>query len=148
MRCEGHVFAGLARKALLDILRERCLELDIAMRFETDITDLAALPECDFFIAADGVNSLVRQHYAATFKPSLHQGASKYIWFGTNRVLDAFTFLFQENEHGLFQVHAYPFNGTTSTFIVETDEAPGNAPDWIARLRPRVSPIVSGSSPK
>ena len=61
MRCEGHVFAGLARKALLDILRERCLELDIAMRFETDITDLAALPECDLFIAADGVNSLVRQ---------------------------------------------------------------------------------------
>ena len=122
MRCEGHVFAGLARKALLDILRERCLELDITMRFETEITDLAALPECDLFIAADGVNSLVRQQHAATFKPSLHQGASKYIWFGTNRVLDAFTFLFQENEHGLFQVHAYPFNGTTSTFIVETND--------------------------
>ncbi len=64
----------------------------------------------------------MRQQHAAIFKPSLHQGASKYIWFGTNRVLDAFTFLFQENEHGLFQVHAYPFNGTTSTFIVETDD--------------------------
>ena len=123
MRCGGHVFAGLARKALLDILRERCLELGVAMRFETDITDLAALPDCDLFIAADGVNSLVRQQHAAIFRPNLHYGASKYIWFGTNRVLDAFTFLFQENEHGLFQVHAYPFNGTTSTFIVETDEA-------------------------
>lgn len=123
MRCGGHVFAGLARKALLDILRERCLELGVAMRFETDITDLAVLPDCDLFIAADGVNSLVRQQQAATFRPNLHYGASKYIWLGTNRVLDAFTFLFQENEHGLFQVHAYPFNGTTSTFIVETDEA-------------------------
>lgn len=123
IRCGGHIFAGLARKALLDILRERCLELGIAMRFETEITQLATLPECDLFIAADGVNSLVRQHYAGVFKPSLHVGTSKYIWFGTNRVLDAFTFLFQENEHGLFQVHAYPFNGTTSTFIVETDEA-------------------------
>jgi anthraniloyl-CoA monooxygenase len=123
MRCGGHVFAGLARKALLDILRERCLELGIAMRFETDITDLAVLPDCDLFIAADGVNSLVRQRYAESFTPSMKFGASKYIWLGTHRVLDAFTFLFQENEHGLFQVHAYPFNGTTSTFIVETDES-------------------------
>ncbi|HEX6540453.1 MAG TPA: FAD-dependent monooxygenase [Ktedonobacterales bacterium] len=123
MRCGGHVFAGLARRTLLDILRERCLELGVSMRFETDITDLAVLPACDLFIAADGVNSLVRQQYAATFQPNLHYGASKYIWLGTNRVLDAFTFLFQENEHGLFQVHAYPFDGTTSTFIVETDEA-------------------------
>lgn len=123
MRCGGHVFAGLERKALLKILRERCRELGVAMRFETDITDLDTLPACDLFIAADGVNSLVRQRYAGTFKPSLRYGSSKYIWLGTDRVLDAFTFLFQENEHGLFQVHAYPFNGTTSTFIVETDEA-------------------------
>lgn len=123
MRCGGHVFAGLARKALLDILRERCLDLGIAMRFETDITDLSVLPESDLFIAADGVNSLVRQQHVAIFKPNLHIGASKYIWLGTDRVLDAFTFLFQENEHGLFQVHSYPFDGSTSTFIVETDEA-------------------------
>ena len=123
MRCGGHVFAGLARKALLDILRERCHELGISMRFEMDITDLSVIPDSDLFIAADGVNSLVRQRHADIFKPSLRVGASKYIWLGTNRVLDAFTFLFQENEHGLFQVHAYPFNGTTSTFIVETDEA-------------------------
>lgn len=123
MRCGGHIFAGLERKSLLEILRERCLELGVALRFETDITDLDTLPACDLFIAADGVNSLVRQRYAETFKPGLRYGASKYIWLGTDRVLDAFTFLFQENEHGLFQVHAYPFNGTTSTFIVETDEA-------------------------
>jgi anthraniloyl-CoA monooxygenase len=123
IRCGGHVFAGLARKALLEILRERCHELDISIRYETDITDLAMVPDCDLFIAADGVNSLVRQQWAATFRPTLQYGASKYIWLGTNRILDAFTFLFQVNEHGLFQVHAYPFNGTTSTFIVETDEA-------------------------
>jgi anthraniloyl-CoA monooxygenase len=122
MRCGGHVFAGLERKSLLEILRERCHDVGVAFHFETDITDLDALPDCDLFIAADGVNSLVRQRHAETFKPNLRLGASKYIWLGTDRVLDAFTFLFQENEHGLFQVHAYPFNGTTSTFIVETDE--------------------------
>src|SRR5947208_8444010 len=36
---------------------------------------------------------------------------------------DAFTFIFRETEHGMFQVHAYPFDASTSTFIVETSEA-------------------------
>src|SRR5262249_32463204 len=33
-----------------------------------------------------------------------------------------FTFIIRENEHGLFQAHAYSFDGETSTFIVECDE--------------------------
>src|SRR5260370_37439490 len=36
--------------------------------------------------------------------------------------LDAFTFIFRRNEHGLFQVHAYPFDAHTCTFIVECPE--------------------------
>ena len=58
----------------------------------------------------------------AIFGPTLVKGKAKFIWFGTDKVLDAFTFIFRENEHGLFQVHAYPFDGTTSTFIVECAE--------------------------
>ncbi len=74
-------------------------------------------------IAADGLNSIVRKKYESSFKPSLEYGKARYIWLGANKVLDAFTFIFRENEHGLFQVHSYPFNGTTSTFIIECDEA-------------------------
>ena len=74
-------------------------------------------------IAADGLNSIVRKKYESSFKPSLEYGKARYIWLGANKVLDAFTFIFCENEHGLFQVHSYPFNGTTSTFIIECDEA-------------------------
>jgi len=51
----------------------------------------------------------------------------KYAWFGTDLVLDAFTFLFRETAHGLFQVHSYPFDEDTSTFIVECQE-----PAWRA----------------
>jgi anthraniloyl-CoA monooxygenase len=47
---------------------------------------------------------------------------TRYIWFGTNRVFDAFTFIFRRNREGLFQVHAYPFDAHTSTFIVECQE--------------------------
>ncbi|HEX6796645.1 MAG TPA: FAD-dependent monooxygenase [Ktedonobacterales bacterium] len=124
LRCGGHVFAGLARKELLAILQRRCRELGVELRFLEDVTDFGALVagDHDLLIAADGVNSLVRRRYADVFKPSLTPGNARYIWLGTDKVLDAFTFIFREHEHGFFQVHAYPFNGTTSTFIVECDE--------------------------
>ena len=64
MRCGGHVFAGLERKTLLEILRERCLKLGVAMRFETDITDLDSLPTCDLFIADRKSTRLNSSHNA------------------------------------------------------------------------------------
>ena len=121
-RCGGHVFAGLARKTLLGLLQQRCRELGVALEFETEIASLDALGETDLLIAADGVNSLARQTYESVYKPSITLGKAKYIWFGADRVLDAFTFIFKENESGLFQVHSYPFSGETSTFIVECAE--------------------------
>ncbi|MBF6591028.1 MAG: FAD-dependent monooxygenase [Ktedonobacterales bacterium] len=123
VRCGGHVFAGLARAHLLAILQARCRELGVDLRFEHELLDLARVPAGDLLIAADGVNGLVRPAHAARLRPHIEMGRAKYIWFGTDRVLDAFTFIFRENEHGFFQVHAYPFSGTTGTFIVETDEA-------------------------
>ncbi len=130
IRCGGHVIASIARKLLLNILQQRCIELGIRLHFSAEINDLAELPPYDLLIAADGINSLARKTYANVFKPHISLGKAKYIWLGAQKVLDAFTFIFRENEHGLFQVHAYPFSGTTSTFIVECDE-----PTWLkARL--------------
>lgn len=122
IRCGGHVIAAISRTRLLDILQRRCIELGVTMNFNTDIQSLADLPEHDLLIAADGVNSLVRKTYEDIFKPRIELGKAKYIWLGANKVLDAFNFIFHENEHGFFTVHSYPFSGTTSTFIVECDE--------------------------
>ena len=122
VRCGGHTFAGMSRRKLLLILQERCKELGVDLHFEQDVTDLSKLPKYDLLIAADGVNSLVRAAYADAFKPDLEVNKAKFIWFGTTKVFDSFTFIFRENEHGLFQVHAYPFDGTTGTFIVECQE--------------------------
>lgn len=121
--CGGHIIASIARKRLLNILQSRCLELGITLKFSYEINDLAELDGYDLLIAADGINSIVRKIYATHFKSSVALGKARYIWLGADKVLDAFTFIFCENEHGLFQVHAYPFSGTTSTFIVECDEA-------------------------
>jgi anthraniloyl-CoA monooxygenase len=123
IRAGGHVIAGIARKLLLGILRERCADLGVPVRFDTEIHDLSELSAADLVIGADGVNSLVRQTHAAVFRPRVENGRARYIWFGTDRAFDCFTFIFRESAHGLFQVHAYPFGGTTSTFIVECDEA-------------------------
>jgi anthraniloyl-CoA monooxygenase len=122
IRCGGHGFAGLARRRLLDILRSRCAELGVALHFQVEVDDLAQQTQADLLIAADGVNSKTRARYAQFFRPSLAEGDARFIWFGTDQLFDAFTFIFCENQHGLFQVHAYPFDGTTATFIVECAE--------------------------
>lgn len=122
VRCGGHVFAGIARRHLLDILQRRCAELGVRLRFQTEADDPDELAQADLLIAADGANSKTRARYADAFQPSLELGRARYIWFGTDLVFNSFTFIFRENEHGLFTVHAYPFDGTTSTFIVECAE--------------------------
>ncbi|HEY6539457.1 MAG TPA: FAD-dependent monooxygenase [Ktedonobacteraceae bacterium] len=123
IRCGGHVIAGIARMTLLKILQGRCREMGINLRFSEEINDMAQLDGHDLLIAADGLNSVARRTFADYFKPTIDYGRARYIWLGTNKVLDAFTFIFCENEHGLFQVHAYPYSGTSSTFLIECDEA-------------------------
>jgi anthraniloyl-CoA monooxygenase len=123
VRCGGHVFAGMARRELLLVLQERCQALGVKLKFHVEVTNPAQFADADLVIAADGVNSITRKSYEQAFKPNLELGKSKFVWYGTNKVFDSFTFIFRENEHGLFQVHAYPFNGVTSTFIVECEEA-------------------------
>lgn len=123
IRCGGHIISGISRKTLLNILQGRCLELGVTLHFDQEIIAPEKLTGFDLVIAADGVNSVARRTFAGQFQPSMTLGKAKYIWLGAEKVLDAFTFIFQQNEHGLFQVHAYPFSGTTSTFLIECDEA-------------------------
>jgi anthraniloyl-CoA monooxygenase len=122
IRSGGHVFAGMSRRELLRILQERCRELGVQLRFEVEVQDLSRSAEYDLVIAADGVNSLARRAFEAELGTRLEEGRARYIWFGTTRVLDSFTFIFRENEHGFFQTHAYPFDGETATWIVECHE--------------------------
>ena len=122
VRSGGHGFSGIARRRLLQILQERCAELGVELRFSTELSSHEALPPSDLVVAADGINSRTRTSLAEHFRPEIREGTAKFIWLGTTKVFDAFKFLFQRTEHGLFQVHAYPFDDQTSTFIVETHE--------------------------
>ena len=119
IRCEGQVFSGIARKTLLRILQQRCMDLGVELHFETEIAHADLARDFDLVVAADGVHSIFREQSAKQLRPTTTEGASRYIWFGTDRSFDSFTFCFRDTEHGLFQAHAYPFDGVTGTFIVE-----------------------------
>src|SRR5688500_3541089 len=123
----GHGFAGIARRTLLDILQRRARNLGVDLRFRTEVAhdgDLGrlGLTGVDLVVGADGVNSGVRRRHAEVFKPDLDVRSARYIWLGTTRRFASFTFIIVENDHGVFQAHAYPFDAGHSAFVVECDE--------------------------
>jgi anthraniloyl-CoA monooxygenase len=123
----GHGFSGIARRKLLDILQRRAAALGVDLRFGCELRDdsqlaAAGFGDADVIVAADGVNSAIRAKYAARFHPDLDVRTARFIWLGTTRRFDAFTFIFVRNEYGVFQVHAYRFDEALSAFIVECDE--------------------------
>ncbi len=122
VRSGGHGFCGIGRKRLLNILQKRCEEVGVKLVFETDVKDDADYPDADLIIASDGLNSRVRTRHAATYQPDIDTRDCRFVWLGTNKLFEAFTFAFEETEHGWFQAHAYRFDEDTSTFIVETPE--------------------------
>ncbi|NBR80765.1 MAG: bifunctional salicylyl-CoA 5-hydroxylase/oxidoreductase [Betaproteobacteria bacterium] len=121
----GHGFCGIGRKRLLNILQRRCEEVGVELVFETEIPadeDIAARHGADLVIACDGVNSRIRERFAATYQPDIDVRHCRFVWLGTRKLFKAFTFAFEQTEHGWFQAHAYQFDGDTSTFIVECPE--------------------------
>jgi anthraniloyl-CoA monooxygenase len=123
MRSSGHGFIGIGRKRLLNILQARCEQVGVNLVFETDVRDDQELAEkyrADLVIASDGLNSRVRTRYADVYKPDIDTRKCRFVWLGTHKKFDAFTFAFVQTEHGWFQAHAYQFEPGMATFIVET----------------------------
>ena len=90
--------------------------------FETDVQGDEQFPEADLIIASDGLNSRIRGKYAETYQPDIDWRCNRFVWLGTKKRFEAFTFAFEETEWGWFQAHAYRFDDETATFIVEAPE--------------------------
>lgn len=122
----GHGFCGIARLKLQEIFQKRCAELGVKMIWEQEFKDPDEYArQYDLVVGADGVASTVRGRHEAHFNPRIDLRTCRFIWLGTRKKLDAFTFAFRETPHGWFNLHAYRFNDEMSTFIVETPE-----PTW------------------
>ncbi|WP_281915338.1 bifunctional salicylyl-CoA 5-hydroxylase/oxidoreductase [Caldimonas thermodepolymerans] len=122
VRSGGHGFCGIGRKRLLNILQARCEALGVKLQFETEVESDEQFADADLIIASDGLNSRIRNRYAHVFQPDIDLRRCRFVWLGTHKLFDAFTFAFEETEFGWFQAHAYRFDADTSTFIVETPE--------------------------
>lgn len=122
IRSGGHGFVGIGRKKLLNILQSRCEALGVTLLFETEVDSDEDFPDADLIIASDGINSKIRKRNEQIFKPDIVTRPNRYIWLGTHKLFDAFTFDFQKTEHGWFQAHIYKFDEQTTTFIVECPE--------------------------
>jgi 2-polyprenyl-6-methoxyphenol hydroxylase-like FAD-dependent oxidoreductase len=123
-RCGGNGFSAIERRRLLGLLAARAERAGAQLRWKTDLDPGAdELAGADLVVIANGANSSWRTEHAERLVSSVQASTAKFIWFGATKVFDGMTFLFEENEHGWFAVHAYPYNSTSSTFVVETDEA-------------------------
>ena len=122
VRSGGHGFVGIGRKRLLDILARRAMDLGVEVRFESEVEDLSGFGDADLILACDGANSRVRERYAEKFGTDVDVRANKYIWLGTHKLFDAFTFAFEKTRAGWVWIHAYRFDRDTSTCIVECSQ--------------------------
>jgi anthraniloyl-CoA monooxygenase len=124
IRCGGNGFCGLSRIALLRILQSRCREEGVRLRFSTHI-DPAQLGtfDADIIVAADGINSVVREHFKEAFNPSMSLKANRFCWMGSSRPMSEFNYFFKQTAHGITVAHTYQYEHDRSTWVFEMDEA-------------------------
>ncbi|MGH3719743.1 MAG: FAD-dependent monooxygenase [Pseudonocardiaceae bacterium] len=114
----GYGFS-VGRAALLDILGRRATELGIDVQHRHEVDDLAELAGADLVVICDGANSRMRARHGEDFGSRVDVGGNPYLWLGTDKVFDSFTFAFEQTSAGWIWFHAYPSASGISTFIVE-----------------------------
>ncbi|CAM5195763.1 salicylyl-CoA 5-hydroxylase [Bosea thiooxidans] len=121
-RVPGNGFCGCSRRSLLMLVQARARELGVGLHFGVDIAEAETLRrDYDLVVAADGINSRIRENWRERFQPETDLRPNKFAWMGSTHPFDAFTFFFKETEHGLFIAHCYQYEAGRSTWVLETD---------------------------
>ena len=118
----GNGFCGCSRKTLLQLLQQRCTEEGINLHFEHNVDDLSQFEEADIIIASDGIGSQIRTQYASEFGTKIELKKNRFVWLGSTKPLDAFTYFFRNTEHGLIVAHSYQYEAGMSTWIFECSD--------------------------
>jgi anthraniloyl-CoA monooxygenase len=121
-RIGGNGFCGCSRHTLLRLLQERATALGVNLVFNREIEDFDAFAkQYDLVIAADGINSRIRDAWKDYFQPEFEIRPNHFAWMGSTRPFDSFTFFFKETEFGIFIAHCYQYETGRSTWVMETD---------------------------
>ncbi|MFG3197236.1 FAD-dependent monooxygenase [Streptomyces sp. NPDC048208] len=108
---------GIGRHRLLELLSKRARSLGVRLEFESEITERPA--GADLVVAADGIGSALRTGRADEFGTHVTHGRNHFLWLGTTKVFDAFTFAFVETAHGWIWAYGYPYDTGHSTCVIE-----------------------------
>ncbi len=115
----GNGFCGCSRKTLLQLLQQRCTEEGVNLHFEQNIDDLSSFADADIIVACDGIGSQIRTQFESDFGTKVELKKNKFVWLGSTKPLDAFTYFFRNTPHGIMVAHSYQYQEGMSTWIFE-----------------------------
>jgi len=118
----GNGFCGCSRKTLLQLLQQRCLEEGVNLHFEQNVDDLSQFGDSDIIIASDGIASTIRTKYQQEFGTKIELKKNRFVWLGSTKPLDAFTYFFRSTPHGTIVAHTYQYEEGRSTWIFECSD--------------------------
>jgi len=118
----GNGFCGCSRKTLLKLLHQRCQEEGVNLHFESEIPDESVFADSDIILAADGIGSAIRTKYEKEFGTTIELKKNRFVWLGSTKPLDAFTYFFRTTPHGLIVAHSYQYEPGMSTWIFECSD--------------------------
>ncbi|MBP6127390.1 bifunctional salicylyl-CoA 5-hydroxylase/oxidoreductase [Flavobacterium sp.] len=118
----GNGFCGCSRKTLLQLLQQRCLEEGVNLHFEQNVDDLTQFADSDIILATDGIGSAIRTQYQKEFGTKIELKKNRFVWLGSTKPLDAFTYFFRSTPHGTIVAHSYQYEEGMSTWIFECSD--------------------------
>jgi anthraniloyl-CoA monooxygenase len=118
----GNGFCGCSRKTLLQLLQQRCLEEGVNLHFEQNVEDLSQFADSDIILATDGISSAIRTKYQKEFGTKVELKKNRFVWLGSTKPLDAFTYFFRSTSHGTIVAHSYQYEEGMSTWIFECSD--------------------------
>lgn len=122
IRITGNGFCGCSRKTLLQLLQQRCLEEGVNLHFEQNVDDLSQFADSDIILATDGIGSAIRTQYQKEFGTKIELKKNRFVWLGSTKPLDAFTYFFRNTPHGTIVAHSYQYEEGMSTWIFECSD--------------------------
>lgn len=118
----GNGFCGCSRKTLLNLLHQRCREEGVNLHFEQNIDDLSQYKDADIILASDGIGSGIRTANEEAFGTKIVLKKNRFVWLGSTKPLDAFTYFFRTTPHGVIVAHTYQYEPGMSTWIFECSD--------------------------
>ena len=118
----GNGFCGCSRKTLLQLLQQRCVEEGVNLHFEQNVDDLSQFADSDIILATDGISSAIRTKFQKEFGTKVELKKNRFVWLGSTKPLDAFTYFFRSTPHGTIVAHSYQYEEGMSTWIFECSD--------------------------